>query len=124
MGTYQNYAFLNEWQGGDEGLLKREFGISGHDLAGAKILLASYMCDELCGEAFVLLQRDGRLYEVNASHDSLGHMAGQWEPEETLIEALRHRLDKGRLGSSADGSNIFANELRFLLIELEVCNNG
>ncbi|HEC16661.1 MAG TPA: hypothetical protein ENI99_08865 [Sedimenticola sp.] len=124
MDTYQTHMFLNEWQGGDEELLKREFGLSGGELAGTKILLASYVRDELCGEAFVLLQRDGRLYEVNASHDSMGRMAGQWEPEETLIEALRHRLEKGRLGSSADGSNIFADELRFLLAELEVCNNG
>ncbi|VAX06225.1 hypothetical protein MNBD_GAMMA26-972 [hydrothermal vent metagenome] len=115
----QRLAFLNEWQGGDEALLIREFEICSSQLFGADILLASHMRDEFCGEAFVLFRRQGMLYEVNASHDSDGRIEGQWEPEETSVDVLRHRLEQGRLGSSADGSNMFADELRFLLAELE-----
>jgi len=120
MGTYQNNVFLNEWHGGDMELLKKEFGLPTHKLANVTILLATYIHDELGGEAFVLLRQDGDLYEVNASHDSMGQIIGQWEPEETFLKALRYRLEQGRLGRSIDGSNLFADELRFLLTELEM----
>lgn len=121
MASYQSHVFLNEWQEGDEQTLKQVFGISDRDLAEARLLLASYLRDEYYGEAFVLFCRGGKLYEVNASHDSVAGMVGQWEPEETIIEALQYRLDKGTLGSGTNGTNVFADELRFLLAELEAC---
>jgi len=120
MGTYQNNAFLNDWHDGDVGLLKKEFGLPAHELANVTILLATYIHDELGGEAFVLFRKDGMLYEVNASHDSMGLMTGQWEPEETCLKALRYRLEQGRLGRGSEGSNLFADELNFLLTELEM----
>ncbi|GEM_PF-1877620 len=119
MATYQNNVFLNEWHDGDVALLQREFGLSADELANTTILLATYIHNELGGEAFVLFRQNGKLYEVNASHDSMGGMAGQWEPEETFPQALRYRLEQGRLGRSTDGANLFANELSFLLTELE-----
>jgi hypothetical protein len=111
--------FYNDWQ--EEGLhrLKSAFGLTGEELAAVEILLASYSRDATCGEAFVLFCRDNRLYEVNASHDSSDGLEGQWEPEETLSVALKFRLERGRLGRAADGSSLFANELCFLLAELE-----
>jgi hypothetical protein len=121
MASYQSHVFLNEWQGGDEQTLKQAFDIGDQALAEARVLLASYLRDEYYGEAFVLFCRRGKLYEVNASHDSLAGMAGQWEPEETLLEALHYRLEKGTLGSGTNGANVFADELRFLLAELEAC---
>lgn len=121
MATYQDHAFLNEWAGGDDQTLIREFGISNRELEGAKILLASYMRDEYYGEAFVLFCQNGTLYEVNASHDSVAGMVGQWEPEETIKEALRYRLEKGHLGRGTDGASVFADELCFLLAELDAC---
>ena len=39
--------------------------------------------------------------------------------EETLVAALKYRLERGRLGSAEGGINVFADELRFLLAELE-----
>lgn len=42
------------------------------------------------GEAFVLFKKDGKLYEVNASHCSC-HGLKDWEPEETTKEALLKR---------------------------------
>jgi hypothetical protein len=122
--VHEREIFLNEWQGGDLETLKRAFGISARELAGVEVLLAAYCRDSLGGAAFVLLRRAGVLYEVNASHDSAGSIAGQWEPEETLVEALQYRLDKGRLGCDEEGGSVFADELRFLLLELSVEASG
>lgn len=111
--------FLNDWQTGSIETLKSRFAITDADLRGIEILLASYT-RELCrGSAFILYRKDGVLYEVNAGHDSVDDMRGQWEPEDTFVEALRYRLEKGRLGEGAHGVNLFANELWFLLLELE-----
>ncbi|MCW8890610.1 MAG: hypothetical protein OQL20_08135 [Sedimenticola sp.] len=110
--------FLNEWE--DEGLeaIKAVFRLSERALAEIDLLLASYSRDAYCGEAFVLFRKGQTLYEINASHDSGVCMEGQWEPEETLLKALEFRMEKGRLGLSTDGDNLFADELRFLLAEL------
>ncbi|PLY16627.1 MAG: hypothetical protein C0631_03255 [Sedimenticola sp.] len=116
---HESGLFLNDWKDADNQVLIEQFAIPAAELQGIEILLASYCRDAFYGEAFVLFSRDGRLYEVNASHDSSDGMTGQWEPEETLIEALRYRLENGRLGSHEDGCNLFADELRFLLFELE-----
>jgi len=112
-------VFLNEWVDADATLLKGRFALSSTDLNGVELLLASYHRDACGGEAFVLFRKDGVLYEVNASHDSSDGIEGQWEPEDTLISALRYRLEKGRLGRADGGGNLFAEELRFLLAELE-----
>ncbi|MCW8908526.1 MAG: hypothetical protein OQL28_14875 [Sedimenticola sp.] len=111
--------FLNDWREGELEALKEAFRVGDREVSGISLLLASYARDALCGEAFVLFRKGGSLYEVNGSHDSSGCMAGQWEPEETLLMALEFRLDKGRLGLRTDGQNLFANELRFILAELK-----
>lgn len=93
----------------DEAIIS-EFGLQPDALAGARVLLAYYHvgswgCDS---SAFVLFERDGKLFEVNAGHCSChglaeqsysGNGPSQWEPEETTIEALEHRLTHGSLGS-------------------------
>ncbi len=112
--------YLNDWCGGSLQTLKEHFGITDEELAGIEILLASYNVDDYQGEAFVLFREEGILYEVNACHDALDDMHGQWEPEDTLIGALRHRMENGRLGAGRGGVNLFADELRFLLLELEL----
>lgn len=53
------------------------------------ILLATYDCPDYDGYAFVLFERDGKLYEVNSSHCSCNGL--EWEPEETTWEALKMR---------------------------------
>lgn len=111
--------FLNDWREGELEALKEAFRLAEGMLNGVELLLASYSRDALCGEAFVLFRQGRSLFEVNGSHDSSGCMAGQWEPEETLMMALEFRLDKGRLGLRTDGQNLFANELRFVLAELK-----
>ena len=83
--------------------------------AGCEILLASYGTPAYEGYAFVLFRKGGVLYEVNGSHCSCYGLEGQWEPEETTVEALRHRLDHGRLGAGGYDDNPFADELRQVL---------
>lgn len=56
-----------------------------------------------CGEAFVLFVEDNRLYEVHGSHCSCYGLEGQWEPEETLLEALQHRIQYGNLNNQLAG---------------------
>lgn len=87
--------------------------------AGAEILLASYGTPSYEGYAFVLFKRDGKLWEVNGSHCSCYGLEGQWEPEETTVEALRHRVKEGTLGEGGYDENPFAAELLQVLDGLE-----
>lgn len=56
-----------------------------------QILFAEYETPSYEGYAFVLFERDGKLYEVNGSHCSCYGLEGQWEPDETTWEALAMR---------------------------------
>jgi len=76
------------------------------------ILFASYGTDNYSGDAFVLFERDGKLYEVNGSHCSCFGLEGQFEPEETTLKALEMRLTKGAMGVDDYSDNEFANELK------------
>jgi hypothetical protein len=103
--------FLHDWKdSGIEGM-KSDFGINDAALEGVTVLLASYTYEDYSGDAFVLFERGGKLYEVNGSHCSCyglsessysGDTTTQWQPEETTVEALRHRLEKGSAGEVAD----------------------
>ena len=79
------------------------------------LLLWNYEYANYEGYAFVLFEQNGRLYEVNGSHCSCYGLEGQWDPEETSVEELKFRMDKGNLGNGHDG--IFAPELREILSE-------
>ena len=85
------------------------------DLAKCEILIAYYAIDGYDGESFVLFRKDGKLYEVNASHCSCYGLEGQWEPEETTVGALSLRLENSRLGTDYDGDNKFKAELQATL---------
>jgi len=79
------------------------------------ILFASYTYEDYSGDAFVLFEKNGKLYEVNGGHCSCYGLEGQWEPEETTLEAIEHRLTKGTLGNDEWSGNEFGNELRTFL---------
>jgi hypothetical protein len=111
--------FLNNWSSLEE--MKGDFWPSyggpnyAGQLDGTNVLLASYGTPSHEGYAFVLFERDGKLYEVHGSHCSCYGLEGQWEPEETTVEALRHQLDNGALGAAQYDENPFATELRQVL---------
>lgn len=60
-----------------------------------ELLLATYTYEDYSGDAFVLFQRDGKLYEVHGSHCSCNGLEDQWEPEQTTWEALALRPREG-----------------------------
>ena len=103
--------YLNLFRGIDS--VKSEFEIDDAELAGATILLAHYDIDGYEGDAFVLFERDGKLYEVNGSHCSCYGLEGQWQPEETSVEEIRFRMEKGYVFAG------FKPELRAVLDSLE-----
>lgn len=99
--------YLNDWAvRGEEGMLE-DFGISKDALKGASVLIASYTYEDYCGSAYVLFERNGKLFEVHGSHCSCYGLSEscyddtttttQWQPEEVEIAAIRHRL-KGSWG--------------------------
>lgn len=69
----------------------RQFEIELAVLDGLEILHAHYDCENYEGNAFVLYRKDGKLYEVNASHCSCYGLEQQWDPEETTVEAVSLR---------------------------------
>jgi len=92
------------------------FQIDQNELNDAFILLAWYGYGDYDGSAFVLFERDGKLYEVNGGHCSCYGLEDQWSPEETSASALVHRIKNGNLGT--DGyynNNNFGSELLKIL---------
>lgn len=89
------------------------------EFQGVEILLASYSYENYSGDAFVFFRKGEKLYEVNGGHCSCYGLEGQWEPEETTVEALKHRIDKGGLGKDSYCGNEFAVELARLLGHME-----
>lgn len=81
----------------DTSTICRYFGLNACDLEGCNVLFAAYEC-EYEGKALVVFLRDGHLYEVNGSHCSCYGLEDQWDEEETTVEALRHRVERGTLG--------------------------
>lgn len=82
---------------------------------GINILFASYSYENYSGDAFVLFERGGKLFEVNGGHCSCHGLEHQFEPEETTLDSLQHRLVSGRMGQDDYSGNEFANELKQFL---------
>ncbi len=110
--------WLNDWKDADKNTLETLFGLRLNELNNIDLLLASYKQGDDSGYGFILFETAQGLYEVNVSHDSECNLSGQWQPEETTIEALLFRLQKGNLGSEKAGENIFAQPLQDLLSSL------
>ncbi|MDH5425968.1 MAG: hypothetical protein OEY29_13315 [Gammaproteobacteria bacterium] len=110
--------WLNDWCGADKSVLEKLFGLKNKQLSDIDILLASYKEGDYSGYGFILFAIGQDFYEVNVSHDSECEFDGQWQPEETTIEALLYRLHRGNLGSAAAGENVFSAELKELLSSL------
>jgi hypothetical protein len=72
-----------------------QFDVSNVDRTNVEILVAVYELYSYEGSAWVLFRKEGKLYEVNASHCSCFALENQWDPEETDYEALSHRKEKG-----------------------------
>jgi hypothetical protein len=103
-------VFLNDWSN-KEGVAN-DFQTN---LDNVNILFASYNYANYSGDAFVLFEQDGKLFEVNGGHCSCYGLEGQWEPEETTIEAIKYRLYEGKMGQDDWCGNQYSNELKKFL---------
>lgn len=79
------------------------------------ILFASYDTDNYSGDAFVLFEKEGKLFEVNGSHCSCYGLEGQFDPEETTLQEIEFRLVNGKMGVDDYSGNEFAKELKNFL---------
>jgi hypothetical protein len=85
------------------------------------ILFASYETANYSGDAWVLFERGGELWEVSAGHCSCYGVEGQWSPEKVVLPELKNRLLNGRLGDDDYSDNVFKTDLAsFLGIELSL----
>lgn len=84
------------------------------------ILFASYGCANYSGDAWVLFEQDGSLYEVNGGHCSCYGLEGQWNPEEVILKELENRLLNGTFGEDDYAENVFKEKLcNFLGVEFK-----
>lgn len=87
----QEVGILMGWNSVEE--MANDFNIELTALDGIVVLLADYECGDYEGSAFVLFEKDGKLYEVNAGHCSCYGLEDQWNPEEVLIAELKRRTE-------------------------------
>lgn len=95
-------VYLHDWTTKEE--MIRDFGIQDSEVEGVNVIVASYTYEDYSGDAYVLFEKDGKLFEVHGGHCSCyglsennysGSTGGQWQPEQIEIEALKHRVEKG-----------------------------
>lgn len=103
-------VFLNDWS--DKDGVARDFET---DLKDTNVLFASYSCADYSGDAFVLFEKDGKLYEVNGGHCSCYGLEGQWAPEETAVDAIMYRLYDGKMGQDSWSDNVYSEALKSYL---------
>lgn len=104
----QESVFLHNWAETKIRGIKDDFGIDDEFFEKINVLFAIYTYEEYTGEALVIFERNGRLYEVHGAHCSCRGLEGQWDEEEevSLID-LKYRLE--------NGSEWFASELKEFL---------
>ena len=107
--------WLNDWVGSNKANLEKLFGLHSDELRDIDLLLASYKQGDDSGYGFIFFRDAQNYYEVNISNDSEIDLSGQWQPEETSIEVLLIRLNRGNLGTESASEKIFAVPLRELL---------
>jgi hypothetical protein len=118
-------VFLNDWSDQEDVLSdfdgeRWEWKSEKKVQRDIKILFASYGHENYSGDAWVLFEQDGKLYEVSGSHCSCYGLEGQWNPEEVVLEELEHRLLKGTFGEDDWSGNNFKEELcKFLGVEFK-----
>lgn len=84
-------VYRNEFSTKDDVISK--FNAPADALDGAEVIYADYTYEDYSGNAMVIYEKDGKLYEVNGSHCSCYGLEGQWWPEETSWEAIAMRED-------------------------------
>lgn len=81
------------------------------EMADVNILFASYGNENYSGDAYVLFERNGELFEVSGSHCSCYGLENQWDEEKVMLEELENRLVNGTFGEDDYSGNEFKKEL-------------
>ena len=89
------------------------FELKEADQMDVDILYANYDTPPYEGYAFVIFLKDGKLYEVNASHCSCNGLEECWSPEETSAIALMSRPNVPD-AAKANLRKVFKNLMSFL----------
>lgn len=87
--------------------------------APEQVLFASYGTPSYSGDAVVLFERDGKIFEVRGSHCSCNGLEGQWEPGEVtwVALALRDFSENGWLAGWNDHTDEAREYLKALVTE-------
>jgi hypothetical protein len=126
--TKQKPIFLNSWSNKLEVIMdftdfcynKNEDDLL-NEWKDINILFASYGCANYSGDAWVLIEQDGKLLEVNGNHCSCFGLENQWQPEECNLQVLEMRLKGESFGLDDWSENNFRKELlEFLGVEENV----
>lgn len=73
-----------------------QFQVDEDHRKGIKILFASYGGGSYDGEAFVLYEQGGTLWEANGSHCSCFGLENQWQGEHVVLDELETRVTSGK----------------------------
>ena len=91
-------VFLNNFESIEDVI--SQFQIDSKELDGISWIFASYGTESYQGDAFVLFEKDKKLYQVSGSHCSCNGLEDQWYPEETTLEVIGHLLNEGTLAAA------------------------
>ena len=89
----KKHVFLGNWGGISD--VARDFQCDETELEGSDFIIAGYSYEDYSGSAYVLFEKDGKVYEVSGGHCSCDGLEGQWEPYEMTAEAISHILENG-----------------------------
>lgn len=93
----QKPLFLELFQ--DKESVRKEFEVlDDENWVKTNILFAFYDYEDYSGDAFILFEKEGNLYEINAGHCSCFGLEDQWTAEVCELKALQDRIVKGSFG--------------------------
>lgn len=107
MSTNSYYNEKSEWANRDRLEINEHLNNNYKDI---NVILAAYKTEAYEGYAYVLFEKNGKLYEVTGSHCSCYGLEGQWSPNKVDVKELEHRLVEGTFGESSYSGN-FKKEL-------------
>lgn len=73
-----------------------------HGYFNVETIVAAYLLEYCQGAAYVLFRKNDTLYEVEAFHNSLNGLEGQFGASEVTLEYLLQRVEKGEFLRGAD----------------------
>lgn len=102
--------FFGHWD--NEAGVAREF--ADDSVLDYNIIVAGYFYESYEGDAYVLAEKNGQLFEVSGGHCSCYGLEGQWNPSEVNAAYLRNRAENGSFCYGSDSELVRAAILEYL----------